>query len=83
MSHNNKRIHLTPTGLLMEGDYTSLHRLFAKMLAQVRWGFYASQRKRCGVSVRSIPHILSLQFQSGSRWNLTCPTTNDYRPTSV
>jgi len=25
----NKRIDLTPTGLLMEGDFTSLRRLFA------------------------------------------------------
>ena len=36
IQRKNKRTHLTPTGLLMEGHYTVTLRL------RVNWGYYAS-----------------------------------------
>jgi hypothetical protein len=38
VQRKNKRIDLTPTGLLMEGDFTTLRFLFAKNMVDERYG---------------------------------------------
>ena len=65
VQRKNKRTHLTPTGLLMEGDYSKPHRRISEI------GLLASYLECCGDSLisKTLGHsfpVTNSRFRIGS-----------------